>query len=263
VALVSAASGVVAPAYAAPTVQTTVVSRTSAATPFDKEVVVSCPPGTKVYSAGGRVSDWSKYVELKAVTPLPDLAGVRVVATTSATAPPWTATAYAVCGLGNPSLATPAVASLNNPLVGKLSEAVCASGTAVGVGAELSGDITQAGIVGVMPEQDKGRAWASGDPLAQWEVTASAVCLQWPGQVQLVENKVFVPGTGTMATGTAECPVGGGTLLGGGAVTGFGAGVVTRLVELKLEQGKVTGVGVRIDGASPWAVSVRALCGTS
>ncbi|WP_148089025.1 hypothetical protein [Saccharothrix texasensis] len=261
VALVSAAAGVVAPAYAAPTVQTTVVSRTSAATPVDKEVVVSCPPGTKVYSAGGRVSDWSKYVELEAVTPLPDLAGVRVVATTSATVPPWTATAYAVCGPGNPSLATPAVASLNNPLVSKLSEAVCASGTAVGAGAELSGDIAQAGIEGVMPQQDKGRAWASGDPLAQWEVTASAVCLQWPGQVQLAENKVFVPGT--IATATAECPVGGGTLLGGGAVTGFAPNVVTRLVELKLEQGKVTGVGVRIEGASPWAVSVSALCGTS
>jgi hypothetical protein len=109
-----------------------------------KSILVQCPPGTKVYGAGGSVSGGAGSVVLDDIIPMEDLSGVFVTGyEIGAFSGDWRVIARAMCGSPVAGLhrAEP-VSSASNTNAHKSIVAGCPTGSRlIGSGSEVTGGL--------------------------------------------------------------------------------------------------------------------------
>ncbi len=242
-----------------------VVERTGALGTTDKEAVVACPAGTKVYSAGGRINGAPAGTAIiTRVMPAGDLSQVVVGARAVEAAMPWSITAYAVCGRGAPVLvrSTPGMSAQGVQL--RSASASCADvGALTGVGGEVVDPAKQATLFGLVPDQDLRTATAGGSgPVdGQWKVQAWAICdSAVVGKTALVTG-VSGPLMGAWTqTASATCAPGWQLLGGGGTAKGNSTDAVASLIAVQPEADTETMTASGTKGASPWYMEAYAIC---
>nr|BFE50386.1 hypothetical protein GCM10017745_38130 [Saccharothrix mutabilis subsp. capreolus] len=264
VAGVALALGVVAPAAVAEVPGRVTVTQTGPAGLADKEVVVVCPSGTRLYSAGGSVEGGpTGSAIITRVVPAVDLSRAVVGARGVKAVVPWSITAWAVCGQGSPVLVRSA------PVVGaqavdlKSASADCPGvGSLTGVYGEVVDPSGQATLYGLVPSKDltTATAKASGPVDGQWSVKAWGSC-----DAALVGKTYIEIDTGAMKgdlvqKASAQCAPGSSLLGGGGTVKSNSPDSVASLTGLYPDwsAGSMTVVGTK--GASPWSIEAYAIC---
>jgi hypothetical protein len=239
-----------------------VVHQTSVTDTADKVVTVTCPAGTKAYSAGGTVDSLPGRVVIERMKVLPDLSGAVVAARTRTTTPAWSVTAYAVCAQGNPMVQQAFGATAFEH---KMDSASCEASTGLtGLGGDVITTATtdKPALMRLIPTLSPSVAtvWASGPP-GSWGVQASAVCASIP---DLYIYEVEVGPDVKPQTAVAKCEPGD-TLLGGGGDVRNKVNEDGALIELKpnasAPQPSFTASGV--GGASPWKMAAYAICAPS
>ena len=264
---VGAASGAVTTAQAqiaASAVDTHLVEAVSPVTPFAKSVTAWCPSGTKLYSAGGAVRDWSGQVLIDAVRPLPDLSGVVVSARPLAPTPAWAVVAHAVCARGNPVLVRGVEFGAASVDLKEHSASCPVPGSLTGLGGEVVGadPADPAALYGLVPDASltTATAKAAGPDGAPWSVKSWAIC-----EEDLAGLMVRVVEKGAMSgkyeqTVTATC-ADGYEYTGGGA-TAYANSPDALAVSVawlpNLLADSMTAVGTK--GASPWGIEAYAIC---
>lgn len=262
---VGVACGVVVPAQAGIADSgVRLVEAVSPVTPSAKSVTAWCPSGTKLYSAGGAVRDWSGRVMIDAVRPLPDLSGVTVSARALPDTPAWAVIARAVCARGNPVLVR--ANEVGTALVDyKKHDDPCAvPGSLTGVGGEVvdQDPANPAALYGLVPDESLTTATAkgSGPADASWTVKAWAICDEdLAGSLVRVVQKEPMSGA-INQTAIASCGDGYQYLGGGGTAYATSPDALTVAVswEPNPDAGTMTAVGVK--GASPWGIEAYAIC---
>ncbi|MEU4446998.1 hypothetical protein AB0K14_07995 [Actinosynnema sp. NPDC050801] len=264
---VGAASGAVTTAraqIAASAVDAHLVEAVSPDTPFAKSVTAWCPSGTKLYSGGGAVRDWSGQVVIDAVRPLPDLSGVVVSARPLAPTPAWAVVAHAVCARGNPVLVRGDGFGAASVDLKKHSASCSVPGSLTGVFGEVVGadPANPAALYGLVPDAGltTATAKASGPVDASWSVKAWAVCDEdLAGLLVRVVEKGAMSGEYEQ-TVSATC-ADGYEYTGGGATAYANspdALAVSLMWQPNLDVGSMTAVGTK--GASPWGIEAYAIC---
>lgn len=258
------ALGVVAPVAVAEVPGRVTVERTGSASPGDKEVVVACPSGTKLYSAGGWVNGApAGSAVITRVVPAVDLSRAVVGARGVNAVVPWSITAWAVCGQGSPVLvrSEPVVAaqfvdfksaSVSCPDVGSLT----------GVFGEVVDPSGQATLFGLVPSKDLTTATAngSGPDNGQWSVKAWATCEDTVVGKTYLETDTGALKGDLVQKASAQCAPGSSLLGGGGTAKDNSPDAVASLVALDPDwsTGTMTVIGTK--GASPWSIEAYAIC---
>lgn len=238
------------------------VERMGVAGPGDKEVVLPCPTGTKLYSAGGWINGApAGAAVITRVRPGADLSYAVVGARAVNAVTPWSITAYVVCGEGRPVLVRSAPGFAAQQVDFKAASASCADvGALTGVFGEVVDSSGQATLFGLVPSEDLTTATAKGSgPVdGQWSVQAWAVCDST--LIGKTERETSAVDPNWSPEATAQCAAGWPLLGGGGTVKGNAPDAVAGLVGLKpdWDSGSMTAIGTK--GASPWSMEAYAIC---
>jgi hypothetical protein len=269
-AVVGGALAGAAPAAAVPGIQRVEAASATNGTSV-KTVVVTCPAGTRVYNASGRINGGVGAVALDDITPNAALTSVTVTAYEITDDDNWSVIAYAMCGSAVLNLQRIEIDSATSSSTSKTVNPTCPGPTRLyGLGAEITGglghvvvdDLTpDAGLTGV-----RVTAYEVGAYPNNWTLTGYAICGNPvatmvrtavsnpapPAPPNAVSPKVAV---------TPDCPAGTSLHGGGGTITG-GLGGVT-LDDLTPSGALVdfTTTAYTIPGFSPsWRLTSYAIC---
>ncbi|CAL9425880.1 hypothetical protein SUDANB95_01938 [Actinosynnema sp. ALI-1.44] len=240
------------------------VTRTGSASLADKDMVVICPLGTKLYSAGGSVNGGpAGSAIITRVVPAVDLSRAVVGARGVNAVTPWSITAWAVCGQGRPVLArSEPVLGAQQVDFGSASAGCPGVGSLTGVFGEVVDPSGQATLFGLVPSKDltTATANASGPVDGQWSVKAWATCDETVVGKTYLETDTGALKGDLVQKASAQCAPGSSLLGGGGTAKNNSPDAVASLIGLYPDwsTGTLTVEGTK--GASPWSIEAYAIC---
>jgi hypothetical protein len=234
-----------------------------------KQVTVTCPAGTRVYSAGGRILKGEGTAVLDDLIPDAGLTSVTVKAYETAADDEWGMIGYAMCGNGVLNLQRVSIESANNSLSPKTVTPTCPGATKLyGIGAEVNNGVGNVVIDDLTPLADLSgltvTAYENGAFGGNWSITGYAICGNPVATMTrvTVSNPVPLAAPNAVSPKTAiasPCPAGTQVHGGGGTITG-GLGNVS-LDDLLPSLVSMHVTGFAIGGfAGNWRVTSYAIC---
>lgn len=234
-----------------------------------KQVTVTCPAGTRVYSAGGRILEGVGAVVLDDLIPNDGLTSVTVKAYETAADDNWGIIAYAMCGNAVLNLQRVSIESANNSVSPKTVTPTCPGTTKLyGLGAEIANGLGNVVIDDLTPLSDLSgvtvTAYENGAFAGNWNVTGYAICGNPAATMQrvTVSNPAPPAAPDAVSPKTAispACPAGTQVHGGGGTITG-GLGNVS-LDDLLPSLISMHVTGYAIGGfAGNWRITSYAIC---